>query len=159
MKRPGSRTGLISSPFMDSHDYAVAPRYEFLESIRVRTSEQAAQHVRRNVELIVAALNHTKFTPDLDHNFLTGKKLVKIVPKVIYAAHEYCKALVGRRLESELKLMVVAQLVRIGLARKNDDASVRMRPLSSRQYLDRQRRIAGNESRQIDHSTREGSQG
>jgi hypothetical protein len=117
----------------------LAPRYEFLESIRTRTPEEAAEHVRRNIELIVAALKHTKFTPDLDHNFLTGKKLVKIVPRVIYAAHEYCKAL-GRRLESELKSAVVAQLVRVGRARKLDEASVHIYPLNKHQYLDKQRR-------------------
>lgn len=134
----------------------LAPRYEFLESLRVRTPEEAADRVRRNVELIVAALKHTKFTPDLDHNFLTGKKLVKIVPKVIYAAHEYCKAL-GRRLESELKSMVVAQLVRVGRARKADDAAVRMRPLDRRQYLERQRQLEGDGHRQIEGTDAETS--
>lgn len=112
----------------------LAPRYEFIESIRGRHPDDAVARVRRNVELIVASLQHTKFTPDLDHNFLTGKRLVKIVPRVIYTAHEYCKAL-GRRLESELKSMVVAQLVRVGRARRPEDVTVRTYPLDRRQYL------------------------
>lgn len=116
----------------------LAPRYEFLESIRDRRPEEASARVRRNVELIVASLQHTKFTPDLDHNFLTGKRLVKIVPRVIYTAHEYCKAL-GRRLESELKSMVVAQLVRVGRARRPEDVRVKTYPLDSKHYLQRQR--------------------
>lgn len=116
----------------------LAPRYEFLESIRDRRPEEASARVRRNVELIVASLQHTKFTPDLDHNFLTGKRLVKIVPRVIYTAHEYCKAL-GRRLETELKSMVVAQLVRVGRARRPEDVTVRTYPLDRNQYLTRQR--------------------
>jgi hypothetical protein len=53
-------------------------------------------------------------------------------------------------LESELKSMVVAQLVRVGRTRKADDASVRMRPLSSRQYLDRQQRADGIDRRQLE---------
>ena len=75
----------------------LAPRYEFLESLRAVGPEAAAARVRRNIELLVAALDHTKFTVDTDHNFLTGKRLVKMVPSVIYRAHENCKAL-GRRL-------------------------------------------------------------
>lgn len=129
----------------------LAPRYEFLESIRDRKLEDSRDRVRRNVELIVAALRHTKFTPDLDHNFLTGKRLVKIVPQVIYTAHEYCKAL-GRRLESELKSMVVAQLVRVGRVRRPVDVTVRTYPLSTAQYLDRQRRA---EDRAIEAGSQE----
>lgn len=115
----------------------LAPRYEFMDSIRDRRAEEASARVRRNVELIVASLQHTKFTPDLDHNFLTGKRLVKIIPRVIYTAHEYCKAL-GRRLETELKSMVVAQLVRVGRARRPEDVNVRTYPLARDQYLSRQ---------------------
>lgn len=127
--------------FYVGHTYGdpapLAPRYEFLESIRDRRPEEARARVRRNVELVVAALQHTKFTPDLDHNFLTNKRLVKIVPRVIYTAHEYCKAL-GRRLETELKSMVVAQLVRVGRARRAEDVTVRTYPLDRGQYLARQ---------------------
>ena len=78
----------------------------------------------------LAALDHTKFTPDSDHNFLTGKRLVKIVPSVVYRAHEYCKAL-GRRLETELKSMIVANLHRLGLARRANDDAVSLRPLNA----------------------------
>ena len=46
----------------------LAPRYEFLESLRPAGPEPAAARVRRNIELLVAALDHTKFTMDTDHN-------------------------------------------------------------------------------------------
>lgn len=119
----------------------LAPRYEFLESLRSRANAQdAASAVRRNVELLVAALHHTKFSTDSDHNFLTGKRLVKIVPFVVYRAHELCKAL-GKRLESELKSMIVANLHRLGLARKATEDAISLRPLSARRYFERQKAL------------------
>lgn len=117
----------------------LAPRYEFLESLRAEPGA-AADRVRRNIELLVAALDHTRFHVDTDHNFLTGKRLVKVVPAVVYRAHEYCKAL-GRRLETELKSMIVANLHRLGLARRASDDAVSLRPLSARRFFDQQRRL------------------
>jgi hypothetical protein len=127
----------------------LAPRYEFLESLRPAGPEEAGARVRRNVELLVAALDHTKFTPDSDHNFLTGKRLVKIVPSVVYRAHEYCKAL-GRRLETELKSMIVANLHRLGLARRANDDAVSLRPLSARRFFEREARLRDPETKEIE---------
>jgi hypothetical protein len=132
----------------------LAPRYEFLESLRFAGPEAAASRVRRNVELLVAALDHTKFQVDTDHNFLTGKRLVKIVPSVIYQAHEYCKAL-GRRLETELKSMIVANLHRLGLARRASDDAVNLRPLNAWRYFERQADLREPGTREIE----DGSQG
>jgi hypothetical protein len=125
----------------------LAPRYEFIESLRFRAPDEAAaahlaeRQVKRNVELIVAALKRTKLHLDQDHNFLTGKRLVKIVPFVVYRAHELCKAQ-GKRLESELKSMVVAHLHRAGLlSRRAGDDAVRLSPLDARWYFRRQAEI------------------
>ncbi|MFC4122065.1 hypothetical protein [Nonomuraea zeae] len=126
----------------------LAPRYEFLESLRFRGDAQAAARVRRNVELLVASLHHVAFTTDMDHNFLTGKRLVKVVPSVIYRAHEYCKAL-GRQLESELKSMIVAQLHRLGLARRANDSAISLRPEPAHRFADRRARLSGGR-RQIE---------
>jgi hypothetical protein len=115
----------------------LTPRYEFLEALRSTSPEAAATKVRRNIRMIVAALDHTKFTTDRDHNFLTGKSLVKYVPSVVYRAHEACKAL-GRRLEAELKSMIVANLHRLGLARRASDDAVGTRPLSAHRYFETQ---------------------
>ena len=126
----------------------LAPRYEFLESLRPAGAEAAAARVRRNVELLVAALDHTKFHVDTDHNFLTGKRLVKIVPAVVYRAHEYCKAL-GRRLETELKSMIVANLHRLGMARRASDDAVSLRPLNARRFFEQQARLQDAAPREI----------
>jgi hypothetical protein len=106
----------------------LAPRYEFLESLRTRAAEEAAERVARNVHMIVSALDHTGFTPDLDHNFMSRKVLVKYVPRVVYEAHERCKAL-GRMLESELKSIIVANMHRLGLLRRGAAEPTRTRPI------------------------------
>jgi hypothetical protein len=129
----------------------LAPRYEFLESLRPAGAEKAAERVHRNIELLVAALDHTKFTPDTDHNYLTGKRLVKIVPAVVYRAHEYCKAL-GRRLETELKSMIVANLHRLGKARRAHDDAVSLRPLTATRYFEREARLNDGAAKEIEDS-------
>jgi len=126
----------------------LTPRYEFLESLRPAGPAAAAVRVRRNIELLVTALDHTKFEIDSDHNFLTGKRLVKIVPSVVYRAHESCKSL-GRRLETELKSMIVANLHRLGLARRASDDAISLRPLSAQRYFDKQAQLASPETREL----------
>ena len=113
-----------------------------------RSGSGRGARVRRNIELLVAALDHTKFTVDTDHNFLTGKRLVKIVPAVVYRAHEYCKAL-GRRLETELKSMIVANLHRLGMARRASDDAVSLRPLNARRFFEQQARLHDAAPREI----------
>ncbi|QDY11130.1 hypothetical protein FJK98_31590 [Micromonospora sp. HM134] len=133
----------------------LAPRYEFLESLRfcgpdtAASAAQATRQVRRNIELLVAALMHVKFSTDRDHNFLTGKRLVKTVPSVVYRAHELCKAL-GKRLETELKSAIVANLHRLGRARRATDDAVSLRPLSARRYFEVQARLRDQRAKEIE---------
>jgi hypothetical protein len=74
---------------------------------------------------------------------------VKIVPAVVYRAHEYCKAL-GRRLETELKSMIVANLHRLGKARRASDDAVSLRPLSARRFFEQQARLRDAAPREIE---------
>jgi hypothetical protein len=112
-----------------------APRYEFVESARHRGDEELAELVARNVGIIVAALHHTGLSADRDHNFLSRKVLTKIVPFVVYEAHEKCKS-VGRLLESELRSIVVASLQRLQGGRLRA-ADVEFRPMSVRRFIER----------------------
>jgi hypothetical protein len=66
----------------------VAPRYEFLESLREKTHDDATERVARNVRLLVGALDRTGLSLDRDHNFMSRKKLGKIIPAVVFNAHE-----------------------------------------------------------------------
>ena len=122
----------------------IAPRYEFLEGMRALGDPAvAAQRVARNQRLIVTALHRTKLALDKDHNFLSRKVLVKIIPYVIYEAHEKCKAL-GRKLESELRSIVVANLqaIRQARLRKQD---VRFEPVKMRDFVRRYGQILREE--------------
>ncbi len=123
----------------DGDPQPLAPRYEFLDALRRLTPEQAEQRVERNVGLLVAALRETGLSIDLDHNFMSRKRLVKLVPYVVYEAHEKCKSL-GRQLESELKSMVIANLQYLQRARVGPQPEVRFRPMPVRAYIERYRR-------------------
>lgn len=112
-----------------------APRYEFLEDTRALPVAEARALVDRNVRTIVTALAKTGFSEDRDHNFLSRKKLVKIVPFVTFDAHEKCKAL-GHKLEAELRSIVIANLQRLrgGTIRASD---AHFRPMSVRRFIER----------------------
>ena len=104
------------------------PRYEFLASLRQYESSGepgsslAAQQVGQTVQRIVNALGAVGVTPDRDHNFLTNKMLVKIVPSPIYRAHEFAKSL-GRKLDTFLEIF------------KSFRMMVKSRPAMKRWYI------------------------
>ena len=77
------------------------------------------------------------------HELLFAKRLVKIIPQVVYMAHEYCKAL-GRQLESELK-SVVAKLFLLQRTCINP-ANVKLLPMTIREYLQRMNRFGGGDN-------------
>jgi hypothetical protein len=115
----------------------IVPRYEFLESLRALGSVEAAQQrVARNVHLMVAALDRTGFSADKEHNFLSQKFLVKLIPFVIFNAHEKCKAL-GRQLEAELRSIVIANLQALKNARGLKISDVQFLPMSIRRFVER----------------------
>jgi hypothetical protein len=117
----------------------VAPRYEFLESLRAMTPEEAANRVARNTRLIVSALDRTGLSLDRDHNYMSRKKLVKIIPAVVFNAHEMCKAL-GRQLDAELRSIILANLQGIRRAKHLRPDEARFLPISIRRYVERYRR-------------------
>ena len=118
----------------------VAPRYEFLENLRHRPLKEAQDRVSRNVRLIVAALHRSGLSADKEHNFLTKKFLVKIIPYVIFNAHEKCKAL-GRQLEAELRSVVIANLQALKNIRKLKISEVEFVPFSVRRFIERFARV------------------
>jgi hypothetical protein len=112
------------------------PRYEFMESLRAKSPEQAAARVSRNVAMIVGAIDRTSLSLDRDHNFLSRKTLVKIIPFVIYEAHEKCKA-IGRQLDSEVRSIVVQNLQGIRNAKNLTPRQIRLLPESIRRHAER----------------------
>lgn len=118
----------------------VAPRYEFLESLRAMTTEEATARVARNVRLMVGALDRTGLSMDRDHNFMSRKMLVKIIPAVVFTAHEMCKSL-GRQLDAELRSIILANLQGIRRAKHLSPDEVRFLPMSVRRYVERYRHV------------------
>jgi hypothetical protein len=118
----------------------MTPRYEFLDSLRKRGAEELSQRVMDKVGRIVACLHLTGFSLDQEHNYYTSKTLVKILPFVVFNAHEHCKVL-GGKLESELKSEVVAKLNQLKTGRGLSPAQVSLIPVEIRKYIERSKKV------------------
>lgn len=114
----------------------IVPRYEFMESFRDLSKEKVLERVERNKRWIVEALDQTKVAIDADHNFMTNKKIVKVIPYVTYNAHEKSKS-VGKQLQSELKAIVIAKLQELKRLRVPKGATTKILPLSIQKYVER----------------------
>lgn len=114
------------------------PRYEFLTSLRGKSPEKASSAVAELTFRLVDAVDAAGLAYDRDHNFLSSKMLVKILPYPIYQAHEYAKTL-GKKLEAELKSIVVSRLIELKRLRSSS-SSIVVRPVAVREYLERHKR-------------------
>ncbi|RUT05068.1 hypothetical protein DSM106972_038890 [Dulcicalothrix desertica PCC 7102] len=116
------------------------PRYEFLCSLRQHTSldgdsQPALNFVQSTVQQLVTGLFTCEFQLDRDHNYMSNLNIVKIIPSVVYQAHEFAKTL-GKKLESDFKSIVVAKLAQ----RRNqtiDERDVDINPINVTRYLQR----------------------
>jgi hypothetical protein len=117
------------------------PRYEFLTSMRKSSGtengwQNASNQVESFVARIVNAIDAVGLSYDRDHNFMSNKMRIKVIPFPIYQAHEYAKTL-GRKLEAELKSIVVSRLIAIKKLRATTtESDVEIRPVSIRRYLE-----------------------
>lgn len=113
------------------------PCYEFLESVRSMGAERADTVVRTNVDSIVAALVRTGLSEEHYGGVSATRPRGRIVPRVLYEAHEKGKA-VGQLLEDRLQRSVVENLHRLrGTVLKPSD--VELRPQSIRNFVQRYR--------------------
>ena len=118
------------------------PRYEFLTSLREKSPKTASQHVEKLVRRLVNGIDAAGLAYDRDHNFLSRHTLVKVLPFPIQQAHEYAKTL-GKKLESELKSIVVSRLIELKRIRTTA-SSIAVRPVGIRDYLERFRKAQEN---------------
>lgn len=114
----------------------IVPRYEFIESLRNKSHEDRISRVLRNITLVVEALDETKLSLDADHNFLTSKKIMKIIPFVTFHAHEHSKS-IGRQLQTELKAIIIDRLYAIKRLRIPKGAATKILPVSIQKYVER----------------------
>jgi hypothetical protein len=123
----------------------MAPRYEFLDTLRRLAVPNLHDRVMEKVNRIIACLHLTGFSLDREHNYFTTKMLVKIIPYVVFNAHEHCKVL-GGKLESELKSEVVARLNQLKTGRGLSPSQVSLIPLGIRKYIERSKKILDKKS-------------
>lgn len=120
--------------------YITLPRFEFLDSLRKRAPEERARRVERSVELIVTGVHVTKWTLDREHNFMTERRMPRLVPYVVYEAHEKCKAL-GHKLESELMQAITQRLSDLKALRGLTVPRVQIEPVPLEQFRARLKRL------------------
>jgi len=116
------------------------PRFEFLDSLRKRALEERSARVERAVELIIAGVHATKWTLDREHNFMTQRQMPRLIPYVVYEAHEKCKAL-GHKLESELMQAITQRLSGLKALRGLPVPRVEIEPVPLEQFRARLKRL------------------
>ena len=123
------------------------PRFEFMDALRCLGAAKREARVSATVAAIIDGVHATKWTLDRDHNFLSRVRLPRLIPYVVYEAHEKCKVL-GHKLESELKQAIAANLARIKGSRAIPGSKVAIEPISLGGYLNRavQRLLINRES-------------
>lgn len=117
------------------------PRYEFLTSLRTKSGnedqQKISEKVNNSIQRLLDAIDTVGLAIDRDHNYMSDKKRIKLIPFPIYQAHEYAKTL-GRKLESELKSIVVSRLIAIKKLRATtNESDVDIKPVGIRRYMER----------------------
>jgi len=128
----------IGRPGGDPH--ITVPRFEFMDCLRKHSIVDRQTRVERSARLIVSGVHHTKWAMDRDHNFMTSSKVPRLVPYVVYQAHEACKAL-GHKLESELRQAIAAKLSQIKSWRGLIVPKVTIEPVLASDYLKRMQKL------------------
>lgn len=85
------------------------PRYEFM--LPIAPQEETAQIVSESQGRLIRAVMALGFQFDRDHNMLTGRRLTRVLPYVVYRAHEMSKDF-GGLLERVLHSAVASLLSR-----------------------------------------------
>src|SRR5207247_10147608 len=116
------------------------PRFEFLDGLRRLSPQDRATRVARATELIITGVHMTKWTLDREHNFMTDRRLPRLVPYVVYEAHEKCKAL-GHKLEYELMQAISQRLSELKAMRGLPMPRVETEPMPIDKLLARLKRL------------------
>lgn len=118
----------------DGEPSLTLPRFEFMDALRALPDERRVQRVARATELIMAGVHVTKWSLDREHNFMSQRKMPRLIPYVVYEAHEKCKTL-GHKLESELKQAIAMRLSELKKLRGLPVPKIHIDPVPIRDYL------------------------
>jgi len=120
------------------------PRFEFMDALRSLPEDRRARRVARAVDLIMTGVHLSKWSLDREHNFMSRRKLPRLIPYVVYEAHEKCKTL-GHKLEAELKQAIAMRLSQLKKLRGLAVPKVLIEPIPVKSYLaNLQRRLLGS---------------
>lgn len=135
------------------------PRFEFMDALRQLSDDERQGRVTSAVTAIIDGVHATKWALDRDHGFLSRGRLPRLIPHVVYEAHEKCKVL-GHKLESELKQAIAANLSRIKGSRAIPGSKVTIEPISLAGYLNRAvKRLTRNKEPERKESPEKASRG
>ena len=120
------------------------PRYEFLDSLRpLGDAEKMRERVSSRVRLIVEAVHDGGLTQDRDHNFMLDRQVVRLLPFVVYDAHEKSKVW-GSRLSTEFRAAVFERLVELRQGRASgSQRHLVFDPIPAAEYIKRVAKALG----------------
>lgn len=142
----------------DGEPSLTLPRFEFMDALRALPEEKRAQRVARAADLIMTGVHLTKWSQDREHNFMSQRKLPRLIPYVVYEAHEKCKTL-GHKLEAELKQAIAMRLSQLKKLRGLPVPKVLIEPIPVKEYLATlQRRLLGQGKQPPEGETPDGGE-
>lgn len=112
------------------------PRFEFMDSLRYLKAADRQRRVFRAADIIMTGVHLTKWQLDQDHRFMTTRRLPRLVPYVVYEAHEKCKVL-GHKLEAELRQAIASRLSQLKALRGLPVPKVDIEPVPLKVYISR----------------------
>ena len=118
----------------DGRPELILPRFEFMDALRRLPLQKREQRVSRTADSIIAGVHDTKWSLDREHNFMSNRKMPRMVPYVLYEAHEKCKTL-GHKLELELRQAITMRLSQLKRLRGLPIPKVLVEPMPVKEYL------------------------
>ena len=120
------------------------PRYEFLDSLRpLGDPGEMSERVSSRMKLVVEALHDGGLTQDRDHSFMLDHQVVRLLPFVVYDAHEKSKVW-GSRLSTEFRAAVFERLVeRRQAGASGSQRDLVFEPIPAGEYIRRVAKLLG----------------
>lgn len=118
----------------DGRPELILPRFEFMDALRRLSLQKRVQRVIQTANSIIAGVHDTKWSLDREHNFMSNRKMPRMIPYVLYEAHEKCKTL-GHKLELELRQAITMRLSQLKRLRGLPIPKVLVEPMPVKEYL------------------------
>ena len=111
------------------------PRYEFLDSLRRLSTEEMHDRVMAKMKLLVQSLHDWKWAQDRDHDYFSDRAAVRILPWIVYDAHEKSKVW-GGRLDAHFRAAIFEKIAEGNLVHGSGPRNLVFRPISASEYIE-----------------------